>query len=95
MKIDAISIDDYFDKIPEEKKEVMNKIRAIINANLPNGFEERLGNGIPSWIVPHSIYPRGYHVNPHLPLPFMSIASQKNFIGLYHMGIYANTKLHK
>ena len=95
MKIDAISVDDYFDKIPEERKEVMKKIRAIINANLPNGFEERLGYGIPSCVVPHSIYPQGYHVSPHLPLTFMSIAPQKNFIGLYHMGIYADSKLYK
>ena len=65
MKIDAISVDDYFDKIPEERKEVMNKIRAIINANLPNGFEECLSYGMPSWVVPHSIYPQGYHVSPH------------------------------
>ena len=55
----------------------MNKIRAIINANLSNGFEERLDYGMPSWVVPHSIYPQAYHVSPHLPLPFMSIASQK------------------
>jgi len=73
----------------------MNKIIAIINANLPNGFEKCLGYGIPSWVVPHSIYPQGYHVSPQLPLPFMSIASQKNFIGLYHMGIYGDTILHK
>ena len=92
MKIDAISVDDYFDKIPEERKEVMNKIRAIINANLPNGFEERLGYGMPSWVVPHSIYPQGYHVSPHLPLPFMSIASQKK---LYWTISYGNIRRHK
>ena len=57
MKIDAISLDDDFDKIYEERKEVMNNIRAIINTNLPNGFEERLGYGMPSWVVPHSFYP--------------------------------------
>ena len=95
MKIDTISADDYFDKVPGERKQVINKIRAIINVNIPNQFEERLGYGIPSCVVPHSIYPQGYHVSPHLPLTFMSIASQKNFIGLYHMGIYADSKLYK
>ena len=71
----------------------MNKLRTIINANLPQGFEECLGYGMPSWVVPHSIYPSGYHTTPHLPLPFMSLASQKNFIALYHMGIYADKNL--
>jgi hypothetical protein len=71
----------------------MNKLRTIINANLPKGFEECLGYGMPSWVVPHSIYPSGYHTTPHLPLPFMSLASQKNFIALYHMGIYADINL--
>ena len=93
MKIDATSVDDYFNKIPVERKEEMNKIREIINTNLPNGFAEQLAYGMPSWVVPHSIYPNGYHVSPQLPLPFMSLASQKNFIGLYHMGIYSDPKL--
>jgi len=94
MKIDAKKIDDYFDKVPAERKEAMNKLRIIINTHLPNGFEEILGYGMPSWVVPHSIYPKGYHCTPQLPLPFISIASQKNFIALYHMGIYANKTLY-
>lgn len=93
MKIAAKSVNDYFDKIPNERKIAMNKLRVIINTNLPSGFEEQLGYGMPSWVVPHSIYPNGYHVTPQLPLPFMSLASQKNFIGLYHMGIYADQEL--
>jgi uncharacterized protein YdhG (YjbR/CyaY superfamily) len=93
MKIEAQSADDYFKKVPDERQEPMNKLRTIINANLPKGFEECLGYGMPSWVVPHSIYPSGYHTTPHLPLPFMSLASQKNFIALYHMGIYADINL--
>jgi hypothetical protein len=45
------------------------------------------------YVVPHSLYPDGYHCDPKLPLPFMSIASQKNFIALYHMGIYSDPEL--
>lgn len=93
MKITANSLEEYFQNIPKERQAVMNKIRSIINTNLPEGFKEVLGYGMPSWVVPHSIYPAGYHCTPHLPLPFMSLASQKNFIGLYHMGIYSNPKL--
>lgn len=93
MKIESQSVDDYFKKVHDERQEPMNKLRTIINANLPQGFEECLGYGMPSWVVPHSIYPSGYHTTPHLPLPFMSLASQKNFIALYHMGIYADKNL--
>ena len=75
MKIDAISVNDYFDKIPKERKEVMNKIRAIINANLTNGSKKCLVYGMHSWVVTHSIYPQVYHVSPYLLLSFMNIAS--------------------
>ena len=93
MKIESQSVNDYFKKVPTERQESMNKLRTIINTNLPKGFEECLGYGMPSWVVPHSIYPSGYHTTPHLPLPFMSLASQKNFIALYYMGIYADKNL--
>lgn len=71
----------------------MERLRAGIRSNLPGGFEEVLNYGFPSWVVPHSIYAGGYHVNPSLPLPFLAIASQKSHIGVYHMGIYASPSL--
>ena len=49
--------------------------------------------GMIGYVVPHSLYPAGYHCDPKQPLPFMNIASQKNFIAVYHMGVYANKKL--
>ena len=64
-----------------------------VRENIPKGFSEELSYGIPAWVVPHSLYPKGYHCSPELPLPFVSIASQKNFIALYHMGIYATPEL--
>lgn len=73
----------------------MNKIWKLIKKNIPKGFKAELSYGFPGFVVPHSKYPAGYHVTPEVPLPFFSIASQKNFIGLYHMGIYANPKLQK
>src|SRR5690606_14230421 len=45
------------------------------------------------WVIPHSIYPAGYHCDPKLPLPFLSIASQKNFVAVYHMGVYSDEKI--
>ena len=93
MKVKASTIEEYLESIPAERKAVILKLIAIINKNLPKGFNEQLNYGIPSWVVPHSIYAEGYHCTPELPLPFLSVASQKHFIGLYHMGIYADTNL--
>lgn len=71
----------------------MRQLRQTILENLPEGFEEVMSYGMIGYVVPHSIFPDGYHCDPKLPLPFMSIASQKNFIALYHMGIYASPDL--
>ncbi len=94
MKIKATTVAEYYDNIPEERKAAMNKLRQTINNNLPDGFEEALSYGMPGWVVPHSTYPDGYHCKPEEPLPFMSIASQKNFIAFYHMGMYATPNLY-
>ncbi|MDC3305978.1 DUF1801 domain-containing protein [Flavobacteriales bacterium] len=93
MKIKANSISEYLENIPAERKAIMQELISTISKNLPNGFTEQLGYGMPAWVVPHSIYPDGYHCTPELPLPFMNVASQKNFIAVYHMGIYANPEL--
>jgi len=94
MKIKADSISEYLENIPKERKVVMKKLISTIGGNLPKEeLKEQLGYGMPSWVVPHSLYPEGYHCSPELPLPFINIASQKNFIALYHMGIYANPEL--
>jgi len=93
MTYEATSVDEYIAQLPEDRKEVMTKIRSILQENLPEGFSEQLNYNMPSFVVTHSIYPGGYHCDPKLPLPFISFASQKNFVALYHMGIYANPKL--
>jgi len=81
--------------LPEDRKDAMQKLRDTIVQHLPEGFSEGMGYGMLGWAVPHSAYPSGYHCDPKLPLPFLSIASQKNFIALYHMGLYADTKLYE
>ena len=93
MKIKANNILEYKKNVPEDKKDVFDKLMKTIRENIPKGFSEELSYGIPAWVVPHSLYPKGYHCSPELPLPFVSIASQKNFIALYHMGIYATPEL--
>jgi len=84
---------EYIDSLPEERKTAMEKLRMVISENLPKGFEETMGYGMLCYVVPHAIYPNGYHCDPKLPLPFLSIASQKNFIAVYHMGMYMDEKL--
>lgn len=93
MTIDAQTVEEYLSKIPEDRKEAISKLRDTIKENLPNGFEEGINYKMIGFYVPHSIYPNGYHCDPKLPLPFINIASQKNFIALYHSGIYADQKL--
>ena len=93
MTIEAKTPDEYLEKLPKERKEVISKLRETVKNNLPKGFEECINYKMLGYVVPHSIYPNGYHCDPKLPLPFINIASQKNFVALYHMGIYANPEL--
>jgi hypothetical protein len=86
--------EDFIAQIPEERQDPMTRIFELISDNLPPGFEYQKQYSMPSFVVPHSKYPNGYHCDPKQPLPFISIASQKNFIALYHLGLYANPELH-
>ena len=93
MKSEAITPDNYIEQLPEDRQAAMQQLRTTIQQNIPAGFEETMNYGMIGYVVPHSAYPAGYHCDTKLPLPFMNIASQKNFIALYHMGIYANPEL--
>jgi len=93
MQSTAKSPETYLKELPEERKEPISKLRQIILDNLPKGMEEQMSYGMLGYVVPHSIYPDGYHCTPELPLPFMNLASQKNFIAVYHMGVYAKKEL--
>lgn len=93
MNHEAENPEEYINHLAEDRKIVMERLRKVIKENLSKGFEEITSYGMISYVVPHSIYPSGYHVNPKEPLPFISIASQKNYIALYHMGIYSNPEI--
>jgi uncharacterized protein YdhG (YjbR/CyaY superfamily) len=95
MKYEAKTVEEYFAQIPEERKPAIKKLWDTIRDNIPEGFAEDLNYGFPGFVVPHSIYPDGYHCDPKQPLPFINIASQKNFIGFYHMGVYSIPELLK
>lgn len=89
----ASTPEQYMKELPADRKEVMQKFRDVILKNLPKGFEEIMNYGMLSYVVPHTIYPAGYHCKPEDPLPFVSLASQKNFVAFYHMGLYDDPKL--
>jgi len=95
MKITADSFQEYIDSIPEDRREPMIQLRKTILDNLPEGFAESIGAYGLGFCVPHSLYPSGYHCDPKQPLYFINIMSQKNFIALYHMGLYGDKKLHE
>ena len=93
MQSTASSPQEYMDSLPDDRKDAMTQLRKAIVENLPEGFEERMSYGMLGFVVPHSLYPKGYHCDPKLPLPFVNLASQKNNISLYHMGIYSDSEL--
>lgn len=95
MQSKSKTVKEYLNEIPSERAEAFSKLRNTIVKNLPKGFEEGMHYGMIGYCVPHSIYPKGYRCNPEQPLPFANIASQKNFIAFYHMGLYGSSELLK
>lgn len=85
--------EEYIASLPDDRKAAMQKLHSVMTKHLPKGFTETMQHGMLTYVVPHSRYPAGYHCNPKQALPFVSIASQKNFIAVYHMGIYAMPEL--
>jgi hypothetical protein len=92
MQSKAATVEEYLAELPEERREALEAIRAVILKNLPKGVEEGMQYGMIGYYVPHSVYPAGYHCDPKQPLPYASLASQKNYISLYLMGLYSNTE---
>jgi len=91
MKIE--SVESYINALSEERREVFIRLRSVILKNLPKGFREEISYGMIGYVVPLEIYPRGYHAGKNLPLPFINLAAQKNYISLYHLGLYAKKDL--
>ena len=94
MQSKANTPEQYLAELPEERRVVMEKLRKVTLENLPKGFKEVMAYGMLGYVVPHELYPKGYHCDPKLPLGFFNIASQKNSINMYHMVIYGNKEIH-
>ena len=93
MKYPATTPEKYVAQLPEDRQAAIQRLREVIRTHLPPGFEETMNYGMIGYVVPHSLYPAGYHCDPKLPLPFINLASQKQYIALYHMGVYADPAL--
>lgn len=93
MKPNGKTVEEILRNLPLDRAAQFNKLHSVIVKNLPKGFEAAISYGGLGYVVPHTIYPAGYHCKPSEPLPFAGIASQKNSINFYHMGIYSDPKL--
>ncbi len=87
------TVHEILTSLPSDRVEPFNKLHDVILTNLPKGFEAAISYGGLGYVVPHTLYPSGYHCKPIEPLPFAGIASQKHSINFYHMGMYSDPKL--
>ncbi|MBZ2207470.1 DUF1801 domain-containing protein [Massilia soli] len=88
MQSAASSVPEYLDSLPEDRRALIDAVRAVILENLDAGYREAMQYGMIGYAVPHSVFPAGYHCDPAQPLPFAALASQKNHVSLYLMGLY-------
>jgi hypothetical protein len=95
MKSSAATVADYLKQLPADRRAAINAVRKVILANLPKGYVECISYGMIGYVVPHSIYPAGYHCNPKLPLPMAILGSQKNHMALHLMAVYADPATEK
>lgn len=93
MKTPSCAVRQILDAVSADRRDAFLRLHSTISKNLPSGFEAALSYGMLGYVVPHKLYPAGYHCKPAEPLPFVSLASQKNSINLYHMGIYLAPEL--
>jgi uncharacterized protein YdhG (YjbR/CyaY superfamily) len=94
MNSKALTPSEYMTQLPEDRKDVVQKLRQTILDHIDSKFQECMNYGMLGYVVPFTIYPDGYHCNPKLPLPFMNLASQKNYIAVYHSGMYAKKEIY-
>jgi len=94
MQSKATSPEDYINQLSEDRIEPIRKLNALILKHMPKGLKAGMEYGMLAYCVPKFVYPNGYHCKPFPPLPFINLASQKNFIALYHSGMYAKKELH-
>lgn len=88
MQSPATTVADYLASLPEDRRHMVETVRKVILDNLDSGYAEVMQYGMMGYVIPHSVYPAGYHCDPKQPVPFAAIASQKNYVSVYLMGVY-------
>ena len=92
MKSKASTIEQYFEELPDERREALKAVRKVILQNLPKGYEEVLQYGMPAYVVPLTVFPAGYLNRKNEPLPYICLASQKNYMSIYMMSVYGDAE---
>ena len=93
MQAKTKTVQQYVGELPDDRKKAISELRKVLLKHLPKGFVEEMSYGMIGYVVSFSLYPKGYHCNPSLPLPFINVGSKKNYIALHHMGVYGSKKL--
>lgn len=86
----AKTVDEYLAALPPDRRTALSAVRDVILTNLPAGYEEVMQYGMVGYVVPHSIYPAGYHCDPTKPLTYAMLGSQKNHMAIYLMSVYGH-----
>lgn len=92
MISNATTVEEYIESLAPDRRAAIQAVREVILAHLPQGFEECLLYGMISYVVPHQLYPAGYHCDPSKPLPYASLGSQKNHMAIYLMNVYGDSE---
>ena len=95
MQSKAKTVAQYLAELPADRRVELSKVRGVIRRRLPKGFSEQMYYGMIGYVVPHRLYPAGYHCDPKQPLPFASLASQKNYMAIYLMTVYQNREMER
>ena len=90
MTAKPTTVTQYLASLDPDRKKALQAIRKVVKANLDPKVKEGIQYGMIGYFIPHSVYPDGYHCSPEQPLPFMSIASQKNHMAVYLFCIYGD-----
>src|SRR5579883_2914695 len=89
------TVQQYLSSLPQDRREAINAVRKVILKNLPKGYEEQISYGMIGYVVPHSLYPAGYHCDPRQPLPMANLGSKKNHLSLHLMTVYGDAATEK
>ncbi|MBX3175143.1 MAG: DUF1801 domain-containing protein [Gemmatimonadaceae bacterium] len=90
MQSKAKTVAQYLKELPADRRATISALRDVVLRNMDGKLEEGMQYGMIGWYIPHRVFPAGYHCDPKQPLPFACLASQKNYVSLYLMQVYAD-----